>query len=110
MTEDDLEGDRIKTVVELAREKEREKKMMREGEEPGTLSDHLATVPAASISKALTSAAINPDTSPRCAECGTLEIDNQFLKVRSIVPNAGSWQPRIPLSVQNELTCLRFST
>jgi hypothetical protein len=36
LTEDDLEGDRIKSVVELAREKEREKKMMREGEEPGT--------------------------------------------------------------------------
>lgn len=35
MTEDDLNGERIKSVVELAREKEREKKMMREGEEPG---------------------------------------------------------------------------
>ena len=35
LTEDDLEGDRIKTVIELARERERERKLMREGEEPG---------------------------------------------------------------------------
>lgn len=35
LTEDDLEGDRIKTVVEVARQKERERQMMREGEEPG---------------------------------------------------------------------------
>lgn len=34
MTEDDLDGDRIKSVVELAREKEREKRMIKEGEEP----------------------------------------------------------------------------
>lgn len=38
LTEDDLNGERIKSVVELAREKEREKKMMREGEEPGETS------------------------------------------------------------------------
>ncbi|WWD19354.1 DNA repair protein [Kwoniella shandongensis] len=59
LTEDDLEGDRIKSVVELAREKEREKKLMREGEEP----------------------AIVPNQSPKCRECGTLEINHQFLKV-----------------------------
>jgi DNA-repair protein complementing XP-A cells len=35
LTEDDANGERIKSVIELAREKEREKKMMREGEEPG---------------------------------------------------------------------------
>lgn len=34
MTEDDLAGERIKSVVELAREKERERRMAREGEEP----------------------------------------------------------------------------
>jgi len=59
LTEDDLEGDRIKSLVELARERERQKRMIREGEEP----------------------AIIPNASPRCRECGTLEIDNQFLKV-----------------------------
>ncbi|TXT15710.1 hypothetical protein VHUM_00213 [Vanrija humicola] len=59
LTVDDLEGDRIKSVVELAREKQREKQLMREGEEP----------------------AIFPDSSPRCSECGSLEIDHQFLKV-----------------------------
>ncbi|WVR09323.1 hypothetical protein IAU60_006389 [Kwoniella sp. DSM 27419] len=59
LTEEDLEGDRIKSVVELAREKQREKKMMREGEEPAILHDR----------------------SPRCVECGTLEINHQFQKV-----------------------------
>jgi DNA-repair protein complementing XP-A cells len=34
LTKEDEEGDRIKTVVELARAKERERQMMREGEEP----------------------------------------------------------------------------
>lgn len=38
LTAEDLEGDRIKTVVELAREKEREKQMMRDGQEPGKLA------------------------------------------------------------------------
>lgn len=59
LTQEDEEGDRIKSVIELAREKQREKQMMREGEEP----------------------AIFPDTSPRCSECKSLEIDHQFLKV-----------------------------
>ncbi|WWC71277.1 DNA repair protein [Kwoniella pini CBS 10737] len=59
LTEEDKEGDRIKSVIELAREKAREKQMMREGEEP----------------------AIRIDKSPRCEECNTLEINNQFLKV-----------------------------
>lgn len=36
LTQEDEEGDRIKSVIELAREKQREKQMMREGEEPGT--------------------------------------------------------------------------
>lgn len=35
LTVEDLEGDRIKSVVELAREKQREKQLIREGEEPG---------------------------------------------------------------------------
>jgi len=34
LTKEDEEGDRIKSVVELARAKQREKQMMREGEEP----------------------------------------------------------------------------
>ncbi|OCF35762.1 DNA repair protein [Kwoniella heveanensis BCC8398] len=59
LTEEDLEGDRIKSVVELAREKQREKKMMREGEEPAIIADR----------------------SPRCIECGTLEINHQFYKI-----------------------------
>ncbi|WVQ68556.1 DNA repair protein [Kwoniella botswanensis] len=59
LTEEDKEGDRIKSIVELAREKEREKRMIREGEEP----------------------AIIIDKSPRCVECNTLEINHQFLKV-----------------------------
>jgi DNA-repair protein complementing XP-A cells len=37
LTEDDLDGQRVKTVVELAREKERERRMAREGEEPSRL-------------------------------------------------------------------------
>ncbi|ORY32144.1 XPA protein C-terminus-domain-containing protein [Naematelia encephala] len=59
LTEDDKDDGRIKSVVEMAREKERQIKMMREGEEP----------------------AILVDSSPRCRECGTLEIEHQFLKV-----------------------------
>lgn len=60
LTEEDKEGDRfIKSLAELAREKERQLHMIREGEEP----------------------AIIPDRSPRCVECGTLEINYQFLKV-----------------------------
>lgn len=61
LTEEDKEGDRIKSLAELAREKERQLQMIREGEEP----------------------AIIPDRSPRCVECGTLEINYQFLKVGS---------------------------
>ncbi|KAL7420842.1 DNA repair protein rad14 [Cryptotrichosporon argae] len=59
LTEEDLEGDRIKSVVELARQKEREVRMMKEGEEPAILQD----------------------SSPRCSECNSLEIDSQFFKV-----------------------------
>ncbi|GFZ52113.1 DNA repair protein rad14 [Saitozyma sp. JCM 24511] len=59
LTEDDLNGERIKSVIEVAREKQREKQLIREGEEP----------------------AIHPETSPRCKECKSLEIDHQFLKV-----------------------------
>lgn len=35
MTEDEGNDGRIKSVIELAREKQRELKMIREGEEPG---------------------------------------------------------------------------
>ncbi|KAJ9118189.1 hypothetical protein QFC22_004093 [Naganishia vaughanmartiniae] len=64
LTEDDPAGPgggggAGKSVREVLKEKERERQMIREGEEP----------------------AIYPNTSPRCAECGTLEIDYQFLKV-----------------------------
>lgn len=38
LTEDDLDGQRVKSVVELAREKERERRMAREGEEPSELA------------------------------------------------------------------------
>ena len=31
-------------------------------------------------------AAIIPDTSPRCIECSTLEIDHQFMKVSRPLP------------------------
>jgi DNA-repair protein complementing XP-A cells len=34
LTKEDEEGDRVKSVVELARVKQREKQMMLEGEEP----------------------------------------------------------------------------
>lgn len=40
LTQEDEEGDRIKSVIELAREKQREKQMMREGEEPGEYYRH----------------------------------------------------------------------
>lgn len=39
LTAEDEEGDRIKSVVELAREKQRERQMMREGEEPREYND-----------------------------------------------------------------------
>ena len=75
MTEDD-DGGRIKTVIEIAREKEREKKLMREGEEPGEYClQSVQRYPAE-----LTVLAILIDTSPRCRECNSLEIDHQFLK------------------------------
>ena len=44
MTEDDLNGERIKSVVELARERERERRKMREGEEPGEYYSAFKTV------------------------------------------------------------------
>ncbi|WVO14578.1 DNA repair protein [Cryptococcus depauperatus] len=59
LTEDDLNADRIKTVTELARERERQLQQIQEGEEP----------------------AIIPDRSPRCKECNSLEINHEFLKV-----------------------------
>ncbi|ORX38216.1 XPA protein C-terminus-domain-containing protein [Kockovaella imperatae] len=62
LTEDDADDGRIKSVIEMAREKERQRQMIMEGEEP----------------------AIFADTSPRCRECRSLEIDNQFQKVFSI--------------------------
>lgn len=34
MTEEDLEGDKIKSLVQLARERERQKRLLKEGEEP----------------------------------------------------------------------------
>jgi hypothetical protein len=34
LTEEDLDGDRIKSLVEMARERERQKRLLREGEEP----------------------------------------------------------------------------
>jgi len=44
LTEDDLNGERIKSVVELARERERERRKMREGEEPGEYYSAFKTV------------------------------------------------------------------
>lgn len=75
MTEDDLEGDKIKSLVEMARERERQKRKMREGEEPCECD------PQSKGLTVLTSAAIMPDSSPRCRECNTLEIDTVFEKV-----------------------------
>ena len=34
MTEEDLDGDRVKSLVEMARERERQKRLLKEGEEP----------------------------------------------------------------------------
>ena len=34
LTEEDLEGDKIKSLVQLARERERQKRLLKEGEEP----------------------------------------------------------------------------
>jgi DNA-repair protein complementing XP-A cells len=34
LTEEDLDGDRVKSLVELARERERQKRLLKEGEEP----------------------------------------------------------------------------
>ncbi|KAI5451987.1 DNA repair protein rad14 [Naganishia albida] len=48
-----------KSVTQVLRGKARERQMIKEGEEP----------------------AIQADSSPRCYECGTLEIDYQFYKV-----------------------------
>ncbi|ODN87378.1 DNA repair protein [Cryptococcus wingfieldii CBS 7118] len=58
LTEEDVTGDRIKSLKELAAEKERELRQIREGEEP----------------------AIVPGRSPKCADCGSLEIDHVFEK------------------------------
>lgn len=45
LTQEDEEGDRIKTVIELAREKQREKQKMRDGEEPGECPTVTACLP-----------------------------------------------------------------
>jgi len=34
LTEEDRDGDRVKSLVELARERERQKRLLKEGEEP----------------------------------------------------------------------------
>ncbi|KAI5452503.1 DNA repair protein rad14 [Naganishia albida] len=60
LTEED--GDTGKSVAQVLREKARERQMIKEGEEP----------------------AIQADSSPRCYECGTLEIDYQFYKVFNV--------------------------
>jgi hypothetical protein len=38
LTEEDLEGDKIKSLVQLARERERQKRLLKEGEEPCKLT------------------------------------------------------------------------
>ena len=38
MTEEDLDGDRVKSLVEMARERERQKRLLKEGEEPCELA------------------------------------------------------------------------
>jgi hypothetical protein len=38
LTEEDLEGDKIKSLVQLARERERQKRLLKEGEEPCKLA------------------------------------------------------------------------
>ena len=38
MTEEDLDGDRVKSLVEMARERERQKRLLKEGEEPCELT------------------------------------------------------------------------
>lgn len=84
MTEEDKEGDKIKSLVELARERERAKKMMREGEEPGELPSSARN--RIFDYRILTRVkAISLHSSPRCRECNTLEIDNVFDKVSCIV-------------------------
>jgi hypothetical protein len=102
-------------VIEVAREKQREKQLIREGEEPGEWDGEVRWAgelcvlrpafcvlrPASCItcdvsfvlgsvmdhgqwvegSSSADTAAIHPETSPRCKECKSLEIDHQFLKV-----------------------------
>ncbi|WVQ77638.1 DNA repair protein [Cryptococcus sp. DSM 104548] len=63
LTEEDITGDRIKSLKELAAEKERELRQIREGEEP----------------------AIVPGKSPTCVECGTLEVDHIFERTFGVV-------------------------
>jgi hypothetical protein len=74
LTEEDLDGDRVKSLVELARERERQKRLLKEGEEPCKLSNPYSWSTADGI-------AITPHSSPRCQECNTLEIDSVFDKV-----------------------------
>jgi hypothetical protein len=38
LTEEDRDGDRVKSLVELARERERQKRLLKEGEEPCKLT------------------------------------------------------------------------
>ncbi len=83
-------------MVELAREKERGRKKMREGEEPGeSMSSRLFCFHSGFSREGGDQAdadlwcwieGILRDTSPRCRECKTLEIDHQFLKVGLLVP------------------------
>lgn len=89
MTEEGDDG-KIKSVIERAREKEREKKMMIEGEEPRKRSFLSLLLLFHRYHRFLTggneleltwAVAILMDTSPRCKECNTLEIDHQFLKM-----------------------------
>jgi len=75
LTEEDLDGDRVKSLVELARERERQKRLLKEGEEPCEL-----IFPRWGLADIV---AITAHSSPRCQECNTLEIDSVFDKVSS---------------------------
>jgi DNA-repair protein complementing XP-A cells len=80
LTEED--GDTGKSVAQVLREKARERQMIKEGEEPGEQNGQMRDAMADQFGYL----AIQADSSPRCYECGTLEIDYQFYKVRILRP------------------------
>jgi DNA-repair protein complementing XP-A cells len=88
LTEED--GDERQKLIAIQREKARERARIAAGEEPGSSGSwDMAIIFFVSVFLTMMGylycyfavTAINPETSPRCAICNSLELDHEFLRV-----------------------------